>query len=136
MKETVSNLRFGMGLTALFLLITELIIGIKATGWIRSYLGDILVVMLIYSTVRTITPVKPDYCRMCGFLPTLVLLFAIIVEGLQYFNIADLLGIRNEILRTVIGTSFSAFDIFCYIIGIIPCYIAEIYLKRNVPSKE
>lgn len=41
---------FGL-LTVLFLGI-EILIGLYATGWVRYYLGDVLVVILIYTFIR------------------------------------------------------------------------------------
>ncbi len=134
MKSDAAKIRLGMGIAAAVLLFSEIMIGRYAKGWVRSYLGGILVVMLIYAGVRVITPMKPDCRKMCGLLPAAVLLFAIIVEALQGIHIVDLLGIKNEFLRTVIGTSFSETDIFCYILGTIPCIIAEILIKNNIPE--
>lgn len=46
--------RLVFGIITLLLLGTEVLIGLYATGWIRSYLGDVLVVILIYTLIRTI----------------------------------------------------------------------------------
>ena len=48
------------GATSLLLLGIEIIIGLYASGWVRNYLGDVLVVILIYTICRTISPEKPD----------------------------------------------------------------------------
>ena len=42
------------GAASLLLLGMEVIIGLYASGWVRNYLGDVLVVILIYTICRTI----------------------------------------------------------------------------------
>ena len=44
------------GIATVILLIIEVIIGLYAHGWIRNYLGDVLVVILLYTLYRTIIP--------------------------------------------------------------------------------
>ena len=81
---------------------------------IRPYIGDVLVVILIYCFIKSFLDVK--------VVPTavFVLLFSFVVETLQYLNIVEMLGLENsKIARTVIGTSFAWMDIWTYIIGII-----------------
>lgn len=114
---------------AVLLLGTEILIGQFADGWVRSYLGDVLVVPLVYAVIRVITPCRPRF----GFiLPTAVLLFACAVEFLQLIGIADILGITNTLLRTLIGTSFAVGDLLCYAAGAVPLYAVELVLRRRV----
>jgi hypothetical protein len=103
------------------------LIGLFAHGWVRSYLGDVLVVILLYTIVRTIVPKKGKWF----VIPTAILVFAFIVEFLQLWGFCDRFGITNEFLRIIIGTGFSWVDIACYCIGIIPCYVSEIFLIRR-----
>lgn len=113
----------------LILLGIEVLIGLFAGGWVRSYLGDVLVVILLYTLCRTISPEKPE---KWWILPTAVLIFAFIVEFLQLWGLCDRLGIENGFLRTIIGTGFSVVDLLCYCIGIIPCYFTELFIwSRN-----
>lgn len=79
---------------------------------IRPYVGDVLVVMLIYCFIRS-------FFRF-PVLPTAIatLLFAFLIETLQYFNIVHLLGLEKYYLaRVVIGTSFEWIDLIAYTIG-------------------
>ena len=46
------------GLISLLLLGTEVLIGLFGQGWVRIYLGDVLVVILLYTIVRTMIPNK------------------------------------------------------------------------------
>jgi hypothetical protein len=80
--------------------------------FIRPFIGDVLVVILIYCVVRAFWRIR---------IPTaivLVLVFAYAVEGLQYFNLVDRLGLRSyPILAIAIGSVFDWKDILAYTIG-------------------
>lgn len=87
--------------------------------FIRPYVGDILVVVLIYTFVRIFIP---DRVRL---LPLFIFLFAAGVEVLQYFRIVEVLGLSDHrILSVVIGSVFDVKDIMCYGAG---CVILGIY---------
>jgi hypothetical protein len=114
------------------LIITEILIGMYATGWIRNYLGDVLVVVLLYALFRSISPNKP---KKWYIVPTCILLFSFMVEFLQLWGFCDRFGITNRLLRIIIGTGFSYLDLLSYTIGIIPCYIID-FLTFRRQSKE
>ena len=120
--------RLIFGIISLLLLGIEVLIGFYAHGWVRSYLGDVLVVILIYTIIRTIAPYKIGRWYI---LPAAILIFSFIVEFLQLWGFCDRLGITNQFLRIIIGTGFSWVDILCYCVGIIPCFIAEFLLARS-----
>lgn len=84
---------------------------------IRPYVGDILVVILIYCFIKAFIQTKSIYIVVS------TVLFAYLVEIGQYFHIADLLGVENKILQIMIGSSFSWGDILCYTIGGTACYL-------------
>lgn len=117
------------GVATLLLLGIEIIIGLYAKGWIRNYFGDVLVVVLLYTLCRTISPDRP---KKWFVLPTLILVFAFIVEFLQLWGFCDRFGITNRLLRIIIGTGFSVEDLISYTIGIIPCYIIEYKRKKDL----
>lgn len=82
-------------------------------AFVRPYIGDVLVVILIYCFVKSFFdwPVLPVALS--------VLAFSFVVETLQYFNIIEILGLENSSLaRTIIGTSFAWMDLLTYVIGI------------------
>lgn len=80
--------------------------------FIRPYVGDMLVVIVVYCFVRIFMPKK---CRM---LPLYVFLFAAGVEILQYFDLVGLLGLEsNRLVRIALGSVFDVKDIFCYGLG-------------------
>ena len=108
------------GLTILLFVIEVLIALFVNDRIIRPYIGDVLVVMLIYCFVKTFLNTK--------VFPTAigVLLFAIGIETLQYFNIVEKLGLQeNRLARTVIGASFEWMDILCYVVGILVVLVVE-----------
>ncbi|MGB3612299.1 MAG: DUF2809 domain-containing protein [Elainellaceae cyanobacterium] len=81
---------------------------------IRPYVGDVLVVILIYAMVRAFFKVSILTAAMS------VLLFAFGVEVLQYFKIVEILGLgSSSIARTVIGTTFVWEDLMAYTVGVV-----------------
>lgn len=115
-------------IASLILLAIEILIGLYAHGFIRNYFGDVLVVILLYTLCRAISPDRPGKWYI---LPTCILIFAFIVELLQLWGFCDRFGITNRLLRIIIGTGFSTEDLISYAIGIIPCFICEKMLKRE-----
>jgi len=109
-------------IASVILLIIEILIGLYAHGFVRNYVGDVLVVILIYTLCRSISPNKPSKWYV---LPTCILIFAFIVEFLQLWGFCDRFGIENRLLRIIIGTGFSIEDLISYTIGVVPCYIIE-----------
>ena len=128
MMNTNSNKRLIYGLASLILLGIEILIGLYAHGWVRSYLGDVLVVILLYTLYRTISPGRPAKWFV---LPTVILVFSFAVEFLQLWGFCDRFGITNKLLRIIIGTGFSYIDLISYAVGIIPCYIIEFVSKKQ-----
>lgn len=81
-------------------------------GLIRPYVGDILVVILVYFAVRVVVPTG------CRLLPVYVLIFAVLVETLQYFHFAKMLGVdKVPVIGTVLGSTFDWKDMVCYALG-------------------
>lgn len=93
---------------------------------IRPYIGDLLVVVLIYCFVRAFFKIPVIQTAI------LVLLFSFAVEGLQYYNIVEKLGLQNnKVARIVIGTSFAWMDIYMYMIGIILVLVFEYWIDAK-----
>ena len=109
------------------LLITEIFIALYVhDNIIRPYVGDILVIICIYLLLRTIIPEKVKY------LPLYVLILAILVETMQYFNITDILSVQNKILKIALGSTFDIKDIICYVIGYIIIILFEKIGRREL----
>lgn len=114
------KLRIRYALAFVVLLGIEVLIALFVhDAFIRPYVGDVLVVAVLYVAVRIVIP---DRCRL---LPLYIFLFAAMVECLQYFELVRLLGVAdNAFLRVLIGSVFDGKDILCYGAG---CILLGIY---------
>lgn len=91
-------------------------------NFVRPYLGDVLVVILIYCFVKSFLKL-PVITAVVA-----VLIFAFTIEFLQFLNIVEKLHLeKSKIARTVIGTSFSWKDILMYVVGIAIVIAVEKY---------
>ena len=89
-------------------------------AFVRPYLGDFLVVILIYALVRGLF--KFSMCSTA----IAVLLFSFAVEVLQYFKIVEILGLgSSKFARVVIGTTFVWEDLLAYSLGIATALVCE-----------
>ena len=87
---------------------------------IRPYIGDVLVVIMIYYFIKSFVETKAIYLAIG------VLLFAYCIEIGQYFNLVEVLGIQsNRLMRIVVGSSFSWIDMLAYTIGAAICYLVD-----------
>lgn len=97
------------------LLITEILIALYVHDRIiRPYIGDLLVVILIYTFFKSFLNVPVTKMALA------VLLFSYLVEAGQYFGLVYLLGLEDyKIARIIIGVSFEWLDLIAYTAGII-----------------
>lgn len=80
--------------------------------FIRPFVGDILVVILIYCFIRAFLDLKSTVVAVSVFS------FACLIEILQYFNFVNKLGLQNnKILAIALGSTFDWKDIIAYGIG-------------------
>lgn len=81
--------------------------------FIRPYVGDFLVVILIYCFIRS-------FFKAPVFKTALdVMVFAFAIEGLQYINLVKILGLQHSKLASVVlGNSFSWMDMITYVLGV------------------
>lgn len=101
--------------------------------FIRPYVGDLLVTVLLCAFVRIFIPNK------ITALPILVFLFSVLVEFAQYLDIVKLLGFENsKLLSVLVGRSFSIIDIIFYALGCILFFIIDFFLikKRKVKNQK
>lgn len=125
------NQRIFFLLLTLFLFGVEVLIALFVKdNFVRPYIGDMLVVMLIYCFVRIFIP------KGVRLLPLYVFLFACFIEFMQYLHIVERLGLSgNKTASVVIGTSFDWKDIGCYAAGCLLIWIVqEIKIKRKRKS--
>lgn len=106
---------------AIILFVIEVLIALFVRDtFVRPYVGDYLVVILIYCAVRAV--LKASVWKVALG----VLLFSFLVETLQYFQIVNRLGLEhNTIARTVIGYGFEWSDFVAYTLGILTVLALE-----------
>jgi predicted neutral ceramidase superfamily lipid hydrolase len=125
-KQEKGKQRIRYFIAFIVLMVIEVLIALFVhDAFVRPYIGDVLVVMVLYVAARILIPV--------GFriLPLYVFVFAGIVEFLQYFNLVQVLGIENRFLRVVIGSVFDVKDLLSYGIGCILLGIYEWKIKKD-----
>lgn len=120
-------------LAVIILLIIEVLIAKYVHDVIvRPYIGDVLVVFIVYAIIRIIIPEKGKLLSLYVFL------FAFCVEILQWFHIVEVLHLSdNRFLSVLIGGVFDWKDIICYGIGCLLLGVMEAifrgYLLVSVP---
>jgi hypothetical protein len=99
-------------------------------SFVRPYLGDVLVVILIYCFLKSF--LKLPVLTVATF----VLVFSFTIEFLQFLNIVEKLHLeKSKIARTVLGTSFSWIDLLTYIAGIaIVIAVEKYWLKKEIKT--
>jgi hypothetical protein len=117
------------GLALLIFVVEVLIALFVRDNFVRPYLGDVLVVILIYCFVKS-------FFNLPVFTVALfVLIFSFTIEFLQYINIVEKLRLeQSAIARTIIGTSFAWIDILAYVVGIFIILFVEKYLLKKLAA--
>ncbi len=100
---------------AVFLFVIEVLIAtFFKSGFIRHYVGDFLVVILIYCFIKIFLNI-PVFAAAVG-----VLLFAYFIELLQYLEFVKWIGLgENRLANVVLGNYFEWADMVAYTLGII-----------------
>lgn len=103
------------------LLVVEVLIALFVhDDFIRPYIGDVLVTVLICTFMRIFIP------KSVKMLPLYVFIFAAGVEILQYFRIVEVLGLAdNRFFSVLIGSVFDVKDIVCYGVGCVIVFAVE-----------
>jgi len=79
---------------------------------VRPYLGDVLVVMLLFCSVRAFRRAPPLPLAIA------VLGFAVLVEITQALNLIHRLGWSdNTLAKLILGNTFQWGDLLCYLMG-------------------
>ena len=95
-------------------------------AFVRPYVGDMLVTLLLCCMCRVILP---DKIRL---LPVFVFLFAACVEIAQYFDVVALMGLTdNRFLSIALGRTFSWMDLVCYAIGCVAVFGLDEVIRRS-----
>lgn len=104
----------------------EVLIAIYAhDNFIRPYIGDILAIICVYLFARSVFPIKFKYLSLY------ILILAIFVEVLQYFNLSQIITANNKVIKILLGATFDIKDIICYVIGYIIILIIEKLCRKE-----
>ncbi len=97
--------------------------------FVRSYMGDWLVVQFIYLIARFWVRYRWRY-----HLAIVVLLFSIVIEIIQYFAA----GLIPSTVATdlTVGRTFDPLDIAVYMLGIITVVVVENYLNSGYSPEQ
>lgn len=112
-------------LIAIVIFLAEVLIATKLKDiyFVRAYLGDVLVVMLMYYFIKAFFNFSPAKLIIGIFI------FSCIIEFAQYFHFGELLGFKdNRIMMIVLGNSFSWIDIICYLAG---CVLLFLFIQLD-----
>ena len=121
------NLKYFLIAVAIFLVEILIATKLKDIFFIRAYLGDVLVVMLMYYFIKAFFDLEARKLIVGIFI------FSCLIEFLQYFHFGELLGFKdNRIVMIVLGNSFSWIDILCYLAGCVVLYLikTKFYLPK------
>jgi succinate-acetate transporter protein len=102
------------------LIIEFLIAKYVRDDFIRPYLGDYLVVILLYCFLMFISQIAV----VRGLIE--VLLFSFAIEFFQMVNIVKVLQYQPpDLVMILLGSSFSTWDLLAYSLGLLTCYLIE-----------
>ena len=123
-----SRLRLIYGVLFFILLTIETLIALFVRDdFIRPYIGDMLVTVLICAFARFFIPEK------IKLMPLLVFIFSSLVEIGQYFDFVRLLGLDDNVfISTLLGRTFSVADLICYAIGCIVFAVIDYIIKKKI----
>lgn len=95
---------------------------------VRPFVGDVIVVALVYAFVSIF--IKADHRKVAGG----AFLFACVIEVLQYFDYVKRLGLENNrVLSVALGRTFETLDLLAYFAGFLLILFCEkIFGKRNL----
>lgn len=93
---------------------------------IRPYIGDVLVVILLYCLVKSFID-APIFPTALG-----ILAFSYLIEVQQYLHYVEWFGLQNNRLASIIlGTSFAWTDLVAYTVGIIIVVFSERVINKK-----
>ncbi|WP_379967586.1 DUF2809 domain-containing protein [Epilithonimonas sp. UC225_85] len=114
------NLKYFLIVILIFVVEVLIATKLKDIFFVRAYLGDVFVVMLMYYFIKAFFDFE-SLKLISG-----IFIFSCLIEFLQYFHFGELLGFKdNRIVMIVLGNSFSWIDILCYFAGCVILYLIE-----------
>ena len=115
-KASRINVKYAIAF-AILLCIEIMIAKYVHDDFVRPYVGDVLIVILIYCFLKI-------FLKTTKHLPIWIFLFSVLTEMVQLLDLPGMLGINNKIILIIVGSTFDPVDIFCYFIG---CTILCLY---------
>jgi len=117
----------------IFLLLTEIAIAtFYKEGFIRHTFGDYLVVLLLYSFLKSFISISNN--KLAKF----TLFIAFIVEFIQLTPLLEILSLEHhKLANLILGNTFSVSDLLAYTLGYFTIIIFNIYpsCKHSLPNK-
>lgn len=132
MENNLKRKRLYYGMATGVLLVIEVLIALFVhDDFVRPYVGDMLVVVVIYTFLRMFIP------EGCPFLPLAIFVFAAGVEALQGLHIVELLSLQDSpFFRILIGSVCDWKDIACYAIGCVCLGVWEWHQPREKDKRK
>lgn len=116
------NSRYFLATIIIFLIEVLIATKLKNLFFVRAYLGDVIVVILIYTFILSFFEIRNKTALITG-----VFIFSCLIEFAQYLGITEFLKLKpGSIAHIIVGSSFSWWDILCYFAG---CLILLIFVK-------
>lgn len=101
-------------------------------AFVRPYLGDAIVVVLIYAFIMGIIRVTQTL-KNKALIAVLVLLFSFLIEGLQAASFIYKIGMGDMWwARLIFGTSFSWWDMLAYVGGFLSILLVEWFVEKKL----
>ena len=123
-RNTKQN--YFIGFTAL-LIIEILIARYISDDFIRPYLGDFLVVILLYCFLMAVSRLSILKALI------IVLVFSYAVEFFQMINIVKVMQYQPpKVVMIILGSSFSVWDLLAYTLGLLFCLSLEYYRNHKM----
>jgi hypothetical protein len=113
------------------LLSTEILIALFGKGFLRHFVGDFLVVVLIYCFIRIFFKAKNDFKLISS-----IFIFSISIELLQILKLPKVLHVKSPVMETILGSTFDWLDLLAYFLGcllilLINCYLNDYKKSHN-----
>ncbi|MUT67415.1 DUF2809 domain-containing protein [Paenibacillus sp. NEAU-GSW1] len=111
----------------ILLFLAELVIALFLhDSFIRPYIGDMLVVVLMYCFIKSIFSVHTK------LLPFYIFVFSINIEICQWYEFVKLIHMEtNVFIKTLFGSVFDIKDIYSYFAGCLILYILQKIQQLN-----
>ena len=116
--------RWGYLLAFFTILAVEICIGLFVRDdFVRPYVGDMLVTVLLCCLAKVACP---------GSRPAApVFVFAAAVEGFQWLELTEKLGLEGTVLGVILGSTFDWKDLLCYGAGCLAFAVAECWKNKS-----